>query len=591
GVSQILMRYIITDPLLLLETDFPSTNGSLMVWSDNRRGDWNIYGFDFFSRSERPISRTDNDQLYPRTSGDRAVWSDYRDGKAQIYLKNLTTGNESALTKGKGHKIWPTLSGDHVVYMDNSSGNWDVYIYDIKTGTIRPVYKGVGQQMYPDVSGDLVVWQDNRNGDWDIYISDLNKSEELKLTGKGDQIYPDVSGNTIVWEDTSSGDISYYLWDKKWGKTYPREGNQSSPVISGQSIAYVDHSPQGDSIRKLDINNWKDELVAQSPGQDKPNIDQKIVWLNTLTGRPRYSSVASGQVSVICKAPGDQSHPSVSGNYVTWMDNRSGNPDVYVYSLAQELEIPLAASPFPEMYPDVAGEIIGWMAFDPLKNMWAIRTFDVTIDNRSELVWGLSDPAPVSLSDQYLAYSDLPVAKFGWRVHKKLLFGIETAPAIPPGGINPRAGSNIVVYQDNMDGNGNWNVWMWGQGKDPVQLTHSQGDHINPATDGKTVVWQDNRNGNWDIYALDLNSSKEIRITKGETDQTNPDVENGVVIWQEMRNGNWDIYAYDMNTGKEKAIMVAPGNQTEPRIRTGNIVWTDDRSGSKDIYIYENYSP
>jgi beta propeller repeat protein len=299
--------------------------------------------------------------------------------------------------------------------------------------------------------------------------------------------------------------------------------------------------------------------------------------------------VASGQISAICKAPGDQSHPSVSDNYVVWMDNRTGRPDVYVYSLAQEVEVPLAAGPTENMYPDIFGEVIAWMAHDPLKQSWAIRTFDISIDNRSELVWGLSEPAAPYISDTYLAYPDLPIKTFGWRVHKKLLFGTESAPAIPPSGMNVRTGKDVVVYQDNSAtiGSGNWNICVWMPEREPVKITDDTSDHLYPATDGSTVVWQDDREGNWDIYAYDLHTSKTEMITKNLADQTHPDVENGVIVWQDRRNGNWDVYSYDMETGKETAICKAPGDQTEPRIRTGKVVWTDNRSGNKDIYLYE----
>jgi len=326
-------------------------------------------------------------------------------------------------------------------------------------------------------------------------------------------------------------------------------------------------------------------------------MDEKLVWLNAMTGRPRSVSVTAGQTSVICKAPGDQSHPSVGGNdlvgyYVTWMDNRTGNPDVYVYSLTQEIELPLAASPYEDMYPDICENIISWIARNPLnqyniENYWSLRTFDVANSNSTELVWGLAAPAPISLSDQYVTYLDQPVASFGWRVYKKLLYGIETAPSIPPSGTNQRAGGSIVVYQDSKGGNSE--IWIWRQGKDPVQLTSGPGEKVNPATDGRTVVWQDNRNGNWDIYAMELNTSKVIQITSDMADQTKPDVENGVIVWQDKRNGNWDIYAYDQRVKQEKAICADAKNQTEPRIRTGRIVWTDDRNADKDIYIYENY--
>jgi beta propeller repeat protein len=478
--------------------------------------------------------------------------------------------------------------------MDNSSGNWDVYLYEQKggNGTTKPIYKGSGQQMYPIVNNDLVVWQDNRNGNFDVYVYDLLNGSESKLTSDGDQLYPDISGNTIVWEDGKTGDISYYLWDKKWGRTYPRPGLQSSPVASGKYIAYMDNADRNASIRKLDTSNWKDELVAAGPGQVKPSMDKKLVWLNSITGRPRSLTLASGQTSVICQAPGDQSHPSVGGNdmvgyYVVWMDNRSSNSDVYVYSLSQELELPLVASPFPEMYPDMAENIISWMAVDPLKNWWTVRTFDVAIDNRSELAWGLSEPSKVSISDQYLTYLNSPVENFGTRVYKKLLFGKEAAPAIPPSGTNPRAGGNIIVYQDNK-ARGNWDIWLWRSGQEAVAFITDPADQTNPATDGHTVVWQDDRNGNWDIYAYDFNSSQEIQITKDLADQTLPDVENGIIIWQDKRKGNWDIYAYDLNSEKESAICSDAGDQTEPRIRKGRIVWTDSRNGDKDIYIYEN---
>ncbi len=240
----------------------------------------------------------------------------------------------------------------------------------------------------------------------------------------------------------------------------------------------------------------------------------------------------------------------------------------------------------------MAGNIISWIARNPLnqykiENYWAIRTFDVSIDNRTELVWGLTDPAPISISEEYVSYLDKPVANFGWRVYKKLLFGKEAMPSIPPSGVNPRAGGNVVVYQDNTKGS--WDIWLWKQGQDPAELISEGGDQINASTDGHTVVWQDNRNGNWDIYAYDRNTSQVMQITSDLADQTNPDVENGVIIWQDKRQGNWDIYAYDLNVKAEKEICTDAGDQTEPRIRTGRIVWTDNRSGNKDIYIYENY--
>ena len=573
GHSQIKMRYINSDPLLLLEADYPNTNGSLLVWSDNRRGNWNIYGFDFFTRSERPITKGDYDQLYPKCSGDIVVYSDYRSGDSDIYMTNIATGIESAVATGKGDQTWPSISGNLVVWQDNSSGNWDIYMKDLSTDKVTPIYKGAGQQMYPAISGDLVVWQDNRNGDWDVYVKDLINGSETKLTGDGDQLYPDISGNTIAWQDSSTGDISYYFWDKKWGKSYPREGEQSSPAVWGNYIAYVDGSGEDTAIRKLDLSSWKDELVQAGPGQAKPSMDRKLVWINTYSGKPRSMAVAAGQTSVICKAPGDQSHPVVGGNdqvgyYVAWMDNRTGDPDVYVYSLAQELELPLAASPYEDMYPDIKGSIIAWVARNPdnqykIEDYWCIRTFDVSIDNSTELVYGLENVTPISLSENYLAY--LRKTYFGWMVYSRPLYEKEVAPKSPPSGINARAGGDYVVFQNSKAGS--WDILLWkqGQGRDPVPIVTDPADQINPSTDGRTVVWQDNRNGNWDIYALDLNTSKEMQITTDSADQINSRVEDGSICMQDKRQWGMGYLCLRPECRKGDAICTDPGNQTGAR--------------------------
>jgi beta propeller repeat protein len=449
--------------------------------------------------------------------------------------------------------------------------------------------------MYPSLWDDLLAWQDDRNGNWDIYAFDFKSGSETKLTGDGDQVYPDVSGNTIAWEDDRGveKDITYYLWDKRWSKTYSRKGNQSSPVVSGKYIAYVDGDGSNTSLRKLDLSSLKDELVAAGPGQVKPSMDRRLVWLNSVTGRPRTVPVASGQISAICKAPGNQSRPSVGGDdqvgyYVAWMDNRTGIPGVYVYSLQQELELPLVAGLFPNMYPDIYGNVIAWTAFNPISGFWAIRTFELDTGNRTQLV-NLSVSGPISLSDQYLAYGEVPTELSGWMVFKKFLYGKEPTPDFPPRGMNARAGGDITVYQSKDKGRGDSDVWIWRKGQSPVALIKSPGDQINPSTDGLTAVWQDNRNGNWDIYALDLKSGQETQITKDLADQTNPDVDNGVIVWQDKRKGGWDIYSYDISAKKERIICADPGDQTEPRIGAGRIVWTDNRDGNEDIYIYENY--
>ena len=279
------------------------------------------------------------------------------------------------------------------------------------------------------------------------------------------------------------------------------------------------------------------------------------------------------------------------GYYVAWMDNRTGRPDIYVYSLAQEKELPFAVGPYEDMYPDIDGSVISWESHNPrnkyyIEDYWSIWALDMSNANVTELVRGLEDATDISIRGNYLTYVQLPVPAFGARIYKKPLCGDETTPAIPPAGSNPRSGGDFVVYQS--DKNDSWDTYIWKRDGSPMPLQTDGYDQINPATDGHTVVWQDNRSGNWDIYAFDLNSSQEIQITKDLADQTHPDVESGVVVWQDDRNGNWDLYLYNQKAQTERVICTDAGNQTQPRIRMGRIVWTDDRNGGQDIYLCES---
>jgi len=114
----------------------PAVYGSLIVWQDNRSGDWDIYGFD------------------------------------------IKTRKECVICKNTGDQTNPAIYGGVVVWQDNRNGDWDIYGYDIRTGESFPVYVGKGNQTEPAIYDDVVVWTDDRNGAKDIYRNQNKKSEQ-----------------------------------------------------------------------------------------------------------------------------------------------------------------------------------------------------------------------------------------------------------------------------------------------------------------------------------------------------------------------------------------------------------------------------
>jgi len=69
----------------------PAVAGHIVVWEDNRNGDWDIYGFDLRTQTEFPICTHDGDQEKPYIDTDPnetsyvVVWQDRRGDNADIY--------------------------------------------------------------------------------------------------------------------------------------------------------------------------------------------------------------------------------------------------------------------------------------------------------------------------------------------------------------------------------------------------------------------------------------------------------------------------------------------------------------------------
>ena len=74
----------------------PDISGNLIVWQDDRNGDWDIYGYNLTTRQEflisddQPNQTVFSDQTNPAISGTTVVWQDNLGGKMNIYMALLS---------------------------------------------------------------------------------------------------------------------------------------------------------------------------------------------------------------------------------------------------------------------------------------------------------------------------------------------------------------------------------------------------------------------------------------------------------------------------------------------------------------------
>jgi beta propeller repeat protein len=68
----------------------PDIYEHIVVWQDNRNGNWDIYGYNLITRREFQITNDPADQMSPTIGGDYVAWVDMRTGTASIFAAQLT---------------------------------------------------------------------------------------------------------------------------------------------------------------------------------------------------------------------------------------------------------------------------------------------------------------------------------------------------------------------------------------------------------------------------------------------------------------------------------------------------------------------
>ena len=185
----------------------PRIDGHMIVWQDFRNGNWDIYGYDLETQQEVEIYAGALTQVTPDVSvseaGPIVVWQHYTGSAYNIRYKNLDTNSTGYLDSNTESQYRPRIDYPRVVWYDYRNGNADIYMYTF--GYLLPVSiieNNTSTQVYPSVSGRRIVWADNRNGNWDIYCGDLEATAIYPVCVEGEtQYYPDIDENLVVWED------------------------------------------------------------------------------------------------------------------------------------------------------------------------------------------------------------------------------------------------------------------------------------------------------------------------------------------------------------------------------------------------------
>ena len=127
----------------------PAIYKDIVVWQDDRNGNWDIYGFDLSAKEEFQITTDESDQRYPAIYSSIVVWQDDRNGNWDIYGFDLSIREEFQITTDGSDQWRPAIYGDIIVWRDDRNGNKDIYAYNLSTEEEFQITTNTSAQYYP----------------------------------------------------------------------------------------------------------------------------------------------------------------------------------------------------------------------------------------------------------------------------------------------------------------------------------------------------------------------------------------------------------------------------------------------------------
>jgi hypothetical protein len=336
------------------------TGGAIVVWLDNRVGDYDIYaqringeGIVQWALDGIPICAASGNQALPRIvpdgiGGAIIVWSDYRGGQYDTYAQRVNAAGDTlwaangipidaSVGDQYGAEVIPDGSGGaYLIWMDSRNGGQDLYAQRIDgDGNLLwgadalPVCLAGGSPSTLGIvattdASVFVSWTDYRNAYGDIFVQKID--EDGLILGPDDglavcpeswnkyggKIVSDGSGGAIVaWYDQrNTTEVYAQRIDTNGNLVWLPAGNLVFPSYGDGDIAIIADG-SGGAILGLDI--YLDEFMPNDVYAQKLDADGNLLW------GPRGSAV--------CLAPNNQYDLSLipdglGGAIIAWDDYR-----------------------------------------------------------------------------------------------------------------------------------------------------------------------------------------------------------------------------------------------------------------------------
>jgi len=156
--------------------------------------------------------------------------------------------------------------------------------------------------------------------------------------------------------------------------------------------------------------------------------------------------------------------------------------------------------------------------------------------------------------------------------------------------------TGTLVFQSEREGN--WDLFRLdvGTSRAPVQLTSDGGNNVNPVwrPDASALAFQSDRHGNWDLFLINPDGSDERQLSNDPADEIEPawSPDGRAIAYVSNRRGDWDLYVDYLSGGLPFYLTRDDGDNRRPVWSPDSqwIAFQSNRDGQWDIYAYGIYA-
>jgi TolB protein len=203
----------------LLLTPHWSRDGTRLVYSSTRGGQWGLFLVDFKRKREKLLIRSEGTHIAGDflPDGSAFVFSSSLKGTPDIYLFYVDTLSRKRITNWRGIEISPAVSpdGKSIAFVSDHGGSPQVYVMQTDGGNVRRVTFSGNYNTSPVWSprGDRISYSGRVGGLNQIFTIKIDGTELMQLTSSGNNEEPSFSpdGRFIAFSSDRKGTKGVYI--------------------------------------------------------------------------------------------------------------------------------------------------------------------------------------------------------------------------------------------------------------------------------------------------------------------------------------------------------------------------------------------